>query len=1066
MNAAARWIAQEEPGSKRLHRSSRLSPLRDISSEIQRASTPHPRTLQQQPESTANPLVRETAATGGNEASESRLKRIWSLLSQEEEEEEDERGSDIWAETTDPLMARTRPGIGEAASIEAEDMLRAQLENHLTLPYPGMHRQPPPSPPRRRLSFWRIVFALLVIVAVVALGIDGILLSFAFHHSSQPSTQASAGPPTLTLSTDVLNAGGMFALHLTHFPSGTHVALTHDIQETLTTTAGVSELLVDASGQASASVVVTSSWTPGTHLIVAEDVTTRDTATAILQISGNGPSRPPHLLLDAASLSLGTGAQGASTIQPLVLHNAGSGSITWSVSSNQPWLLVAPRQGTFGTGQVIEVAAQRNNLAPGNYNGTITLSSNVDEPEQVAITMKVTSLPPDAGSMISLSPSLLSFTATDGESTPQSQIITLSNPAQQKLNWSLAAGQTISTIESATSTQPTPAISNPWLSASPSSGSLGSGQSVQVVVTVRSEALLPGSYISTLTFQGPSVYDTPQLADVALTIQPHCGLITSTGSLSFTAVTGQSMPSPHVLSLNATSSCAGETLPWQVHYAASWLTVSPSSGQVKGTNSSFTSVGVNTAGLKPGKYTTLLTFQTASDTQTVLVELLLQPPPAPSVPILGALPLSLNFSAIQGESNPAGQVVTITNNGGSQLNWHTSINSLGAGWLGVSASSGTVGRGLTGQFTVNVVTQGLTPGTYASQITLLGTDSKGSEASGSPQTITVDLIVQPPCTLAQPSSSSLLFTGIAGGSDPVAQTVTVTASGSCVWPLTWNAAPSSSASWLTLSPASGTLSSLSQQANIGVNVDTDGLSPGSYSVTVKIMAADSNSLPLNNTPQSFTVTLTILQPCTLQSLPSSLTFNVSQDQITTPSQTLNLSETGSCNGGVSWTANGDSNSSSWLNLSANSGTDNGSGSSFSVTIIPGTLAPGSYTGQVTVSASNNGVVLKGSPQTVTVNLTVSGYTLSGSALACGGPSPDCSTSQGLGAATVTLVDSSNNTVATVTTDSSGNFVLNNIPLGSYTLSVTGTLNGATYSGSQSITVSGAQSNLTVNAFSD
>src|SRR5258708_3370439 len=42
LNEAARWIEEEEPGGKHLRRSVRLAPLRDISSEIQRASTPHP----------------------------------------------------------------------------------------------------------------------------------------------------------------------------------------------------------------------------------------------------------------------------------------------------------------------------------------------------------------------------------------------------------------------------------------------------------------------------------------------------------------------------------------------------------------------------------------------------------------------------------------------------------------------------------------------------------------------------------------------------------------------------------------------------------------------------------------------------------------------------------------------------------------------------------------------------------------------------------------------------------------------------------------------------------------
>src|SRR5258708_11352492 len=43
LSAAARWIAAEEPGASRLKRSARrLTPLRDISADIQRASTPHP----------------------------------------------------------------------------------------------------------------------------------------------------------------------------------------------------------------------------------------------------------------------------------------------------------------------------------------------------------------------------------------------------------------------------------------------------------------------------------------------------------------------------------------------------------------------------------------------------------------------------------------------------------------------------------------------------------------------------------------------------------------------------------------------------------------------------------------------------------------------------------------------------------------------------------------------------------------------------------------------------------------------------------------------------------------
>src|SRR5581483_4449187 len=63
LNAAARLIAEEEPGVMRLFRSrsARLKPLRDISSEIQRASTPHP-SVQQQREATFDTQPEELKA--------------------------------------------------------------------------------------------------------------------------------------------------------------------------------------------------------------------------------------------------------------------------------------------------------------------------------------------------------------------------------------------------------------------------------------------------------------------------------------------------------------------------------------------------------------------------------------------------------------------------------------------------------------------------------------------------------------------------------------------------------------------------------------------------------------------------------------------------------------------------------------------------------------------------------------------------------------------------------------------------------------------------------------------
>jgi hypothetical protein len=119
--------------------------------------------------------------------------------------------------------------------------------------------------------------------------------------------------------------------------------------------------------------------------------------------------------------------------------------------------------------------------------------------------MKVSALPPNAGPMISLVPPLLSFTTTDGAATPITQVVTLSNPGQQVLHWSLNSGATTTTImqnaflglprnqRTAQDAYALSAINASWLSVSQTSGSLAPGQSIHLPITVRSQSLLPGA---------------------------------------------------------------------------------------------------------------------------------------------------------------------------------------------------------------------------------------------------------------------------------------------------------------------------------------------------------------------------------------------------------------------------------------------------------------------------------------------------------------------------------------------------------------------------------------------
>ena len=160
--------------------------------------------------------------------------------------------------------------------------------------------------------------------------------------------------------------------------------------------------------------------------------------------------------------------------------------------------------------------------------------------------MSVRPLPPNVGPVLAVSPALLSFTAPDGQLNTDPQMLTVSNPGSHTLNWSL---------------NPVQGLSCPWLSTSSASGTVLPGDSMTMAVDVQSLCLLPGTYTGTLTFTATGAIDSSQAVNVSVVVQPHCGLVTSTGFLAFTVVAGQNTLANQSLSLNATASCAGRGRP-------------------------------------------------------------------------------------------------------------------------------------------------------------------------------------------------------------------------------------------------------------------------------------------------------------------------------------------------------------------------------------------------------------------------------------------------------------------------------------------------------------------------
>src|SRR2546423_15702825 len=81
--------------------------------------------------------------------------------------------------------------------------------------------------------------------------------------------------------------GSTIQLALKTFTPATSVLWTHDIQEAVQTTSNSAIIPLDSQGNATASIIIDTTWGPGLHLLFAKDILTRYTASTQLQITGS-----------------------------------------------------------------------------------------------------------------------------------------------------------------------------------------------------------------------------------------------------------------------------------------------------------------------------------------------------------------------------------------------------------------------------------------------------------------------------------------------------------------------------------------------------------------------------------------------------------------------------------------------------------------------------------------------------------------------------------------------------------------------------------------------------------
>jgi hypothetical protein len=326
---------------------------------------------------------------------------------------------------------------------------------------------------------------------------------------------------------------------------------------------------------------------------------------------------------------------------------------------------------------------------------------------------------------------------------------------------------------------------------------------------------------------------------------------------------------------------AGGPLNWSASHRASWLTISPASGTTPDT----IRLSISSQGLPNGDYidTVVVTAPGASNSPQTFNQFL----GVRSQEI--SLPSAVTFDIIPGESSLLSTGVLANNSGYGAFAWTVMKT---APWLAITPTSGTATRTANSLLTATVDTTGLsgatTLQTFRDTIVF-----SAPAASNTPQKLPVTLTIQPPPTIAV-LDTPVFLSAMSGSSTAATTTFRISNVGG--GRLNWTV--SDDASWLTLSPTSGSFRT--SVSTVTATASPVGLAVGTYTATLTTAATGAT-----NTPRTNLVTFRIAPVYDgtwsgRTGIDTTITFQISNNRITTITAGLGQIPS-SCGGTISGT---------------------------------------------------------------------------------------------------------------------------------------------------------------------
>ena len=598
------------------------------------------------------------------------------------------------------------------------------------------------------------------------------------------------------------------------------------------------------------SLLPTNGQTPGTVTVSVDSsrFQTAGSRTADIEVNAAGEvkvvkvtievSQPTSAAsIDAAPASLAFSIQSAGLTAPaqqLIVSNSGGDFLNYQVGVSYPasgpqgWLQVTPPSGQVSFDSALHQVNVVNtiNLQQGNYAAQILITGGAtNSPFSVPVTLAVGAAP-----ALSANPTSLSFFASEGGGFPEIQNLEIRNSGGSDVQYTIAGDQ-------------------PWLFVRPANGDTAAGPQIHEVLPDTRD-LAQGVYLGNLQLTGPALA-APFVIPVRLTIGPPSTLFVLPSQLDFLGNTSIPIRERRSISVVNTPLGPGRWTASVVPPSATWLKVSPGSGQVPGR----IQVEVDTSGLAASTLDAEIEIASGSGGTFTLGEEGEQPRQTTPVvripvratilasqPLLAASPRALRFHAAAGATGVLQQSLLVRNTGGPQLLWQSEVSVEGGDWLSVSPTAGEAPT----RARVSANPGGMAPGVYHGRVNLV--------AGGQTVDVPVALVISPAGPLLDTDVTSLSWEMTENGPPPAARTLRVLNRGSGAMAWTAEAVEFSSAQqWFGIGPASGASSAdgLAGPAAITVTPIGAGLSPGVYSGLIEVRAADQN-------PRLVTATLRVV----------------------------------------------------------------------------------------------------------------------------------------------------------------------------------------------------------------